>query len=98
MSTGIRRQDATPPYPDAAQLAGLGAVPRDYRHERRHVSPNSGLALPGGYLKWYDIHDRDSVVGFNTRDQARDFLRGEAASGRLELGGRPGFRAAAPFR
>jgi hypothetical protein len=91
MSTGIQRQDTIPPYPDAPQLAALGNVPAGYRHYRRHVSPCGGLALPGGYLKWYDIHDRDTTIPFNTRDQARDFLRGEAAAGRLRLCDELGF-------
>jgi hypothetical protein len=89
MSTGIRRQDTTPPYPDPAQLAGLGNAASG--HATRRVGPGGGLALPGGYLKWYDIHHPDTAIPFNTRDQARDFLRGEAAAGRLELGGELGF-------
>lgn len=89
MSTGIRRQDTTPPYPDTAQLAGLGNATAG--PAARHVGPGSGLALPGGYLKWYDLHDPDTAIPFNTRDQARDFLRGEAAAGRLRLSGELGF-------
>lgn len=91
MSTGIRRQDTTPPYPDAAQLAGLGDVPGEFRYTPRHATASGGLALPRGYLKWYDIHEPNTPVPFNTRDQARDFLRGEAAAGELELGGGLGF-------
>lgn len=94
MSTGTKRQDSarhTPAYPDTAQLAGLGNVADSYRHEPKQVSPGGGLALPGGYLKWYDIHHPDATIPFNTRDQARDFLRGEAAAGHLELNGELGF-------
>jgi hypothetical protein len=93
-STSTRKHD-TPPqepaYPDSAQLAALGNVPGDYRHHPKQVSPASGLALPGGFLKWYDIHDPDAAIGPITRDQARDFLRGEAAAGRLDLRDELGF-------
>jgi hypothetical protein len=94
MSTGTTRQGAShraAAYPDTAQLAGLGNVPGDYRHQVKHLSPGPGLALPGGFLKWYDLHGEDDPIMTVTRDQARDFLRGEATAGRLELRDELGF-------
>jgi hypothetical protein len=82
---------ADPLLPDPAQLAGLGSVSADYRHNTKQVSPADGLALPGGYLKWYDIHRDDDAIPTDTRDQARDFLRGEASLGRLALHDELGF-------
>jgi hypothetical protein len=82
---------ADPLLPDSAQLAGLGNVSADYRHTAKQVSPADGLALPGGYLKWYDIHRDDTTVPTDTRDQARDFLRSEASAGRLDLHDELGF-------
>lgn len=77
--------------PDSEQLASLGNLPGDYRHVAKQVTPADGLAVPGGYLKWYDVHRDDARVGIGTRDQARDFLRGEASTDRLNLKGELGF-------
>jgi hypothetical protein len=82
---------ADPPLPDAAQLANLGTVAADYRHHTKQVDPDRGIALPGGFLKWYDVHSPDAPILPETQDQARDFLRGEAAAGRLALLGELGF-------
>lgn len=94
MSTGTTRQDSAEQqamYPDSALLATLGNVPRGYTHHVKQVDPCGGLAVPGGFLKWYDIHYPDAPVPFNTRDQARDFLRAEASAGRLALDDALGF-------
>ncbi|HEX4700524.1 MAG TPA: hypothetical protein VH352_00210 [Pseudonocardiaceae bacterium] len=79
-------------HPDMAQLAGLGNIPTNYRHGPKQVCGEaSGLALPGGYLKWYDIYRDDAGMPAGTRTQARDFLRGEAAAHRLDLHDELGF-------
>lgn len=80
-----------PLLPDPEQLARLGNVSGDYWHLPKQITPADGLALPGGYLKWYDVHRDDARIAVGTRDQARDFLRGEASSGRLELRDELGF-------
>jgi hypothetical protein len=77
--------------PDVTQLAGLGNVPVGYRHHDKLVEPAADLALPGGYLKWYDIHGPDAAIPSGTREQARDFLRGEATARRLDLHDELGF-------
>src|ERR1700742_2920623 len=82
---------AEPPLPDSAQLAGLGNVTADYRHYAKQVEPAEGIALPGGFLKWYDVHAPDAPIRPETQDQARDFLRGEAAADRLRLHDELGF-------
>ena len=83
-----REQDAVL---DPAQLAGLGVIPPGYRHVSKLVRPSTAIALPGGYLKWYDVHLADVEIPFRVREQARDFLRTEATAGRLNLRGELGF-------
>jgi hypothetical protein len=80
-----------PFLPDSAQLAALGAISEGYRHHTKEVRPRAGLAVPGAYLKWYDIHVAERPITSATRDAARDFLRSEATSGRLELRDELGF-------
>lgn len=80
-----------PLLPDSALLARLGTVSDGYTHVAKQVTPGDGLALPGAYLKWYDVHRDDTRVPGDTREQARDFLRGEASAGRLALGDALGF-------
>ncbi len=82
---------ADPLLPDSAQLAGLGNVAAGYRHHAKQVDPAGGIALPGGFLKWYDVRSPDVAILPETQDQARDFLRGEAAAGRLDLHDELGF-------
>ncbi|HEX3649836.1 MAG TPA: hypothetical protein VHV49_15530 [Pseudonocardiaceae bacterium] len=82
---------ADPLLPDPAELARLGNPPEDYRHLAKQVDPADGLALPGGYLKWYDVYPPDDVIPLETRDQARDYLRGEASTSGLDLAGELGF-------
>lgn len=77
--------------PDSAQLATLGNVPADYRHSAKHVRPSPAIALPGGYLKWYDVHRAEVEIPYQVREQARDFLRTEATAGRLNLRDELGF-------
>jgi hypothetical protein len=87
----LAEPQADPPAPDSAQLAALGNVPADYHHHAKQVEPAAGIALPGGFLKWYDVHSPDAAIRPETQDQARDFLRGEAAAGRLMLREELGF-------
>jgi hypothetical protein len=78
-------------HPDPTQLACLGNVPDDYQHTDKRVCPAPDIALPGGYLKWYDIHRDGAEIPSGTRIQARDFLRSEATAGRLDLHDELGF-------
>lgn len=78
-------------YSDAAQLAALGNLPDGYEHLPKLVRPATDIALPGGYLKWYDIHRADREIPYGVREQARDFLRTEATAGRLDLRDELGF-------
>lgn len=82
---------ADPLLPDATQLAALGNVAADYEHVTKQVRPAGGLAVPGAYLKWYDVLPTDAVIPGDTRDQARDYLRGEASAGRLQVRDELGF-------
>lgn len=82
---------ADPLLPDSDQLARLGAVSAHYRHHAKQVDPAEGIALPGGFLKWYDVHDPDAPIRPETQYQARDLLRGEASAGRLRLRDELGF-------
>jgi hypothetical protein len=93
-SDSVERDTAVsldPFLPDSAQLAVLGGVSEDYRHHPKTLDPLEGLAVPGGYLKWYDIHHAAQPIASATRDAARDFLRSEATSGRLDLRDELGF-------
>jgi hypothetical protein len=80
-----------PPLPDSAQLAALGNAPADYEHVGKQVEPADGIAVPGGYLKWYDVYPADAGIPPDTSDQARDLLRAEASAGRLGLRDELGF-------
>ena len=80
-----------PLQPDPAQLARLGNVAPDYEQVAKQVRPADGLAVPGAYLKWYDVLPEDAVIPGDTRDQARDYLRGEASAGRLDVRDELGF-------
>lgn len=82
---------ADPLLPDSNQLARLGQVSARHHHHPKQVDPAEGIALPGGFLKWYDVHDPDTPILPETQDQARDLLRGEASAGRLRLRDELGF-------
>ncbi|MDQ0938496.1 hypothetical protein QFZ67_000201 [Streptomyces sp. V1I1] len=47
----------------------------------RPLWPGRGNA----YLKWYDVHHTELAVAPEVREEARGFLRAEAAAGRLDL-------------
>jgi hypothetical protein len=101
MSGNATRRDlASPPagsgtvdpfLPDSAQLAALGNLPGSYRHVPKVVTPVMGLAVPGAYLKWYDINSEDAVIPPVTREAARDHVRSEASTGGLDLRDELGF-------
>lgn len=78
-------------YSDMAQLANLGNIPSEYRHSQKLVRPSTDIALPGGYLKWYDVHRADVEIPYSVREHARDFLRSDATTGRLALRDELGF-------
>ncbi len=78
-------------YSDLAHLATLGNIPPGYRHGQKRVCPSTDIALPGGYLKWYDVHRADVEIPYGVREQARDFLRTEATASRLDLRDELGF-------
>jgi hypothetical protein len=95
-----RRDPVSPPagagavdpfLPDSTQLAALGNVPGSYRHVPKVVTPGAGLAVPGAYLKWYDISREDAEIPPGTREAARDYLRSEASTGGLDLRDELGF-------
>ncbi|MFF7653270.1 hypothetical protein ACFZCY_26180 [Streptomyces sp. NPDC007983] len=72
-------------------LDGLGDIPADYEHVQKNIVPGDELAVPGGLFKWYDVHRDGQEVAKDVRDEAREYLRDEAAAGRLGLRGELGF-------
>ena len=82
---------ADPFLPDSTQLAALGNLPEDYEHHPKVVYPADGLAVPGAYLKWYDISRSDAEIPPATREAARDFLRSQTSTGALVLRDELGF-------
>jgi hypothetical protein len=71
--------------------APLGHVDAKYRHYPKHVTPKSGMDLPGVRFKWYDIHRSEAPVPEEIQRLARDFLRAESQAGRLEVDNDLGF-------
>ena len=67
------------------------AVPSSYRHHQRHVTPGAGLRLPRTVLKWYEIRRPDAPIPEGLDEETRAFLRDEVETGRLDVGGQPGF-------
>lgn len=72
-------------------LSRFGNIPSDYKHIPKLVVPGEDVALPDGYLKWYDVRAQDAVIPAEVRAQAREFLHSESDSGRLKLDGDLGF-------
>lgn len=73
-------------------LATVGnVVDEDYHHLTKAIVPRPALVLPDAYLKWYDLHRQDQQVDPEVDAEAREFLRVEAASGRLPISGDLGF-------
>jgi len=76
---------------DSATLAGLGNIPADYRHSEKLISPGPDLALPGSYLKWYDVRLPEVEIPTELAAEGRQFLHDEVAAGRLAIDGELGF-------
>lgn len=76
---------------DARPVRGLGSVPRDYRHIEKEITPAEGIALPGAFLKWYDVVPADAPILPEVRDDARDFLDKEGKRGALSFEDELGF-------
>ncbi|GAA4459850.1 hypothetical protein [Phytohabitans houttuyneae] len=73
-------------------LASVGnVVDEDYHHVTKAIVPRPALVLPDAYLKWYDLHREDQRVDPDVDLKAREFLRAEAATGRLPISGDLGF-------
>jgi hypothetical protein len=73
-------------------LATVGnVVDSDYRHVSKVVTPAEPLLLPDAVLKWYQLGRADQVVEPSADAGARDFVRHEAAAGRLPISGDLGF-------
>ncbi|HET6210172.1 MAG TPA: hypothetical protein VFD94_07310 [Jatrophihabitans sp.] len=79
------------PELDSAVLAGLGNIPADYRHHEKLISPGPDLALPGSYLKWYDVRRPEVEIPAELAAEGRQFLAEEVAAGRLAIDGELGF-------
>lgn len=72
-------------------LEEFAAFPNAWTHVEKLVTPGPDLALPGAYLKWYDIHVASAEVPTATRDQARAYLLAETSAGRLVFQDELGF-------
>lgn len=72
-------------------LSRFGNIPSDYKHIPKIAVPGEDVALPDGYLKWYDVRAEDAVIPAEVRTEAREFLRSESESGNLKLDGDLGF-------
>ncbi|HJQ00459.1 MAG TPA: hypothetical protein VJ851_02560 [Jatrophihabitans sp.] len=81
----------TQPELDSASLAGLGNIPAEYRHDEKLITPGPGLALPGSYLKWYDVRLPEAEIPAELAAEGRRFLADEVAAGRLAIDGELGF-------
>lgn len=69
----------------AVSLDGLAEYPAAWQHVTKLIFPGENLSLPGAYLKWYDIRLEDQPATPDVSDEARAFLRTEAAEGRIEF-------------
>ncbi|MFF3906410.1 hypothetical protein ACFYZJ_10415 [Streptomyces sp. NPDC001848] len=72
-------------------LDGLADYPADWIHRAKRIFPGEPLLLPGACLKWYDIRAEGLDATPEVSAEARDFLREEAAAGRLEFRQELGF-------
>jgi len=78
--------------PTAAQPAPLGnVVAENYRHVTKQITPGAPLVLPDAYLKWYQLYPEDPGVDPAVDAEARAFIAGEVATGRLAISGDLGF-------
>jgi hypothetical protein len=70
----------------------MPSVAVDYGHIHKVVEAAPLVALPpGSDLKWYNIARSGAVIPAGVQQEAREFLRGEVAAGRLALGDELGF-------
>jgi hypothetical protein len=74
-----------------ACLDELAEYPADWSHGGKQIYPGENLILPDAYLKWYDIRRAAQAATPEVSDEAREFLRAEAAAGRLEFRKELGF-------
>jgi hypothetical protein len=72
-------------------LSAFGNIPSDYKHTAKIAVPGEDVALSDGYLKWYDVRPEQARIPAAVRAEAREFLRSESDSGRLQLDGDLGF-------
>ncbi|WP_256642270.1 hypothetical protein [Streptomyces murinus] len=72
-------------------LAEVADYPADWQHAEKRIHPGEHLNLPGALLKWYDIRTPEQEATPGVTEEARAFLRAEAAAGRLEFRGEMGF-------
>jgi hypothetical protein len=79
------------PQADTTTLDDLANYSADWTHRDKEIHPGDELVLPGAYLKWYDIRRADQPATPEVTEQAREYLRAEAAAGRLELRNEMGF-------
>lgn len=77
---------------EAVNLARFGnVVPEGYEYYKKVTTPGEDLALPNGYLKWYDLYPTDEPITPEQDAETRAFIRAEVAAGRLDLGDDLGF-------
>jgi hypothetical protein len=72
-------------------LEELAEYPADWTHRDKQIYPGPNLTLPDACLKWYDIRRADQEATPEVSEEAREFLRTEAAGGRLEFRKELGF-------
>lgn len=73
------------------RLAEIGNVDPGYRHYPKEVVPGRQLEMPDALLKWYQVREADARISDELDAQAREFVRAEVGSGRLDLSGELGF-------
>src|SRR5262245_16907853 len=73
------------------ELNGFADVPEDYVHQEKEIHPGEDLRLEGAYLKWYDIRPAADAATPEISEEAREYLRSEAAAGNLDLRGDLGY-------
>lgn len=73
------------------RLSAIGNVPTEYRHYPKQVLPGTELALADSHLKWYQVREADARISDELDARAREFVRTETESGRLDLAGELGF-------
>jgi len=72
----------TEPIPVLRELA---EIPADWKHIYKEIHPGKDLEVAGAYLKWYDIREADEAATPEISEEAREYLRAEAAAGGIEF-------------